>query len=52
MEIKMHTTIYWEVPEGRDPAEYIEELSNMSKLDALVKATDFGDSVFEINEEY
>ena len=42
-EIKMHTTIYWEVPEGRDPENYIQELSEMPKLDALAKATDFGD---------
>lgn len=48
-EIKMHTTIYWEVPEGRDPEDYMQELSEMSKLDALAKATDFGDSELEIN---
>ena len=51
IEIKMHTTIYWEVPEGRDPEEYMQELSNMSKLDALAKATDFGDDVLLINKE-
>ena len=51
-EIKMHTTIYWEVPANRDPEEYMEELSKMSKLDALAKAIDFGDDQLEINEEY
>ena len=51
IEIKMHTTIYWEVPEGRDPQEYMQELANMSKLDALAKATDFGDDVLLINKE-
>lgn len=49
IEIKMHTTIYWEVPEGRDPEEYMQELSEMDKLDALAKATDFGDSDLEMN---
>jgi hypothetical protein len=49
IEIKMHTTIYWEVPEGRDPEEYMQELSEMPKLDALAKATDFGDSELEVN---
>jgi len=51
VEIKMHTTIYWTVPDGKDPIKYMEELSNMTKLDALCKADDFGDSNFEIEKE-
>jgi hypothetical protein len=47
-EIKMHTTIYWTVPEDQSPEEYVEQLSRMSKLDVLAKADDFGDSNFEI----
>jgi hypothetical protein len=50
IEIKMHTTIYWEVPEGRDPEEYMQELSKMPKLKSLALATDFGDSNFEKEE--
>jgi hypothetical protein len=49
IEIKMHTTIYWEVPPGRDPEEYMQELSQMSKLESLARATDFGDSELERN---
>jgi hypothetical protein len=52
IEIKMHTTIYWTVPEGKDPEQYMKELSQMSKLDALAKADDFGDDQYEINGEY
>jgi hypothetical protein len=51
-EIKMHTTIYWKVPFGVDPEEYMQELSEMSKLDSLAKATDFGDDQLEVNGEY
>ena len=50
-EIKMHTTIYWEVPEGQDPESYISYLrDSLTKLEALQLATDFGDSEYEVNE--
>jgi len=49
-EIKMHTTIYWEVPKGADPKTYLEVLQRLSKEEALKLATDFGDSEFEVNE--
>ena len=50
-EIKMHTTIYWEVPEDQDPEQYIFFLKNeMTKQEALRVATDFGDGEYEVNE--
>ena len=51
MEIKMHTTIYWEVPEGQEPEAYISFLRESStKREALKLATDFCDSEYEVNE--
>ena len=51
MEIKMHTTIYWEVPEGQDPEAYIIFLrESLTKREALKLATDYGDSEFEVND--
>ena len=50
-EIKMHTTIYWEVPEDQDPEQYIFFLkSEMTKQEALRIATDFADGEYEVNE--
>jgi hypothetical protein len=49
-EIKMHTTIYWEVPKGADPKTYMELLQRLTKEEALKLACDFGDSEFEVNE--
>jgi hypothetical protein len=50
-EVKMHTTIYWEVPEGQDPEAYISFLrESLTKREALKLATDYGDSEFEVNE--
>ena len=51
-EIKMHTTIYWKVPFGTDPEDYMQELSEMPKMEALARATDFGDGDLEDNLEY
>jgi hypothetical protein len=50
MEIKMHTTIYWEVPEGYDPQVFMDWLKSLSKKDVLRLATDYGDSEFEVNK--
>jgi hypothetical protein len=51
-EIKMHTTIYWEVPEDQDPEAYISFLKHsLTKREALKLATDYGDSEFEVNDE-
>jgi hypothetical protein len=51
-EIKMNTTIYWEVPEGQDPEAYISFLrESLTKREALKLATDYGDSEFEVNDE-
>jgi hypothetical protein len=49
-EIKMHTTIYWEVPEGQDPQAFIDRLKTLPKDEVLKLATDYGDSEFEENE--
>ena len=50
IEIKMHTTIYWEVPDGQDPQVFISNLQAMTKRQVLKMATDYGDSEFEVNE--
>lgn len=49
-EIKMHTTIYWQVPDGIEPAQYISILEKLTKAHALELAYDFGDSIYEENE--
>jgi hypothetical protein len=51
MEIKMHTTLYWEVPDGVDPQAYINHLKSTPKDVVLLLATDFGDSEYEVNDE-
>jgi hypothetical protein len=48
-EIKMHTTIYWEVPEDKTTDEWIAILKSLPKDQALDLATDYGDSEFEVN---
>lgn len=48
-ELKIHTTMYFKVPLGIDPQDYIEELLQMSKLEMLERATDFGDGKLEEN---
>ena len=50
MEIKMHTTIYFEVPEGVTPEAYARLLKQLSKEQVIRLITDFGDSEFEVNE--
>jgi len=50
-EIKMHTTIYWAVPNGQDPQVFIEQLKMLTKDEVLKLATDYGDSEFEVNEQ-
>ena len=49
-EIKMHTTIYWEVPDGVEPQAFIDKLKSLTKDEVLKLATDYGDSEFEVNE--
>lgn len=48
-EVKMHTTLYFNVPMGESPTEYIEELSSLSKEELLKRATDVGDGEIELN---
>jgi hypothetical protein len=48
-ELKMHTTIYWKVPLGTDPEDYMAELLSLPKLEMLERATDFGDGELETN---
>ena len=48
-EIKMHTTIYFNVPLGEVPSEYMEELLGLSKEDLAQRITDIGDGDLELN---
>jgi hypothetical protein len=50
MEVKMHTTIYFEVPFGTTVEEYIHVLNQLDKAQVIKLITDFGDSYFEVNE--
>lgn len=50
MEIKMHTTIYWEVPDNTTPEEYARLLKQLDKAQVIRLITDYGDSEFEVNE--
>jgi len=49
-EVKMHTTIYFEVPKGTSPEEYARLLKQLSKEQVIRLITDFGDSEYEVNE--
>ena len=49
-EIKMHTTLYWEVPDDIEPQAFIDKLKSLTKYEVLKLATDFGDSEYEVNE--
>ena len=46
-ELKLHTTLYFKVPLGTDIEDYMEELRELSKLEMLERATDFGDGELE-----
>lgn len=48
-EVKMHTTLYFNVPMGESPTEYIAELESLSKEELLKRATDVGDGEIELN---
>jgi hypothetical protein len=48
-ELKIHTTLYFKVPLGTDPEEYMDELRELPKLEMLERATDFGDGELELN---
>ena len=39
-ELIMHTTVYWTVPEGIEPQDYIKQLRMLSRVDMLCKADD------------
>jgi hypothetical protein len=47
-EVKMTTTLYFSVPLGESPTEYIEELLSLDKLEMLERVTDFADSEIEL----
>lgn len=50
--VKMHTTIYWEVPEDQDPELYMDFLkSSLTKWEALRVAISFSDGKFEVANE-
>lgn len=48
-ELKIHTTIYFTVPIGEVPSEYMEELKSLSKEELIERITDFGDGELELN---
>jgi hypothetical protein len=48
-EVKMNTTIYFNVPMGESPTEYIEELLSLSKEELQTRITDIGDGEIELN---
>lgn len=48
-ELKMHTTIYFNVPMGEVPSEYLDELKSLSKEELINRITDFGDGEIELN---
>lgn len=48
-ELKMHTTLYFNVPMGEVPSEYMEELKSLSKEELIQRITDVGDGDIEIN---
>jgi hypothetical protein len=48
-EVKMTTTLYFSVPLGESPTEYIEELLSLDKLEMLARVTDFTDGEIELS---
>jgi hypothetical protein len=48
-EVKMKTTLYFNVPLGENPSEYIEELLSLNKIEMLERVTDFLDGEIELN---
>jgi hypothetical protein len=48
-ELKMHNTIYFEIPKGYTIDSYRQYLSSLSKLELLSLATDCGDIYLEQN---
>ena len=50
-ELVMHTTVYWTVPEGVEPKDYMEQLRDLSRLDMLCRADDINtDEPFLVEE--
>lgn len=50
-ELVLHTTLYFEVPEGMLPEEYMQELHTLSKDDILKRVTVMNDCLyFDIQE--
>ena len=50
-ELILHTTLYFEVPEGMLPEDYMQELHTLSKDDILSRVTVMNDGLyFEIQE--
>ena len=41
-EVKLNVTLYFTVPVGKDPGQFVEELQNMSQREMLSEVTDFG----------
>ena len=50
-ELILHTTLYFEVPEGMLPEDYMQELHTLSKDDILKRVTVMNDDLyFDIQE--
>ena len=50
-ELVLHTTLYFEVPEGMLPEDYMQELHTLSKDDILKRVTVMNDDLyFDIQE--
>ena len=50
-ELILHTTLYFEVPEGMLPEDYMQELHTLNKDDMLKRVTIMDDyRYFEIQE--
>lgn len=48
-EVKMHTTLYFNVPMGEVPSEYIKELQSLTKEELIQRITDVGDGEIELD---
>lgn len=42
VELKLNCTLYFDVPEGVTPEQYVQQLQNLSTRDMLRKTTDLG----------
>jgi hypothetical protein len=48
-ECKMKTILYFNVPLGEEPSEYLEELKQLNKKELIERITDLLDSEIELS---